>query len=243
VCTRKPGLHLECCFYLLHSGCLTKPGKGSLLVWLVKFWGISKSKKHREWPKRIDDENNSFQEKSIWEKSTELETPRVTALLGIILASSLWFEDEETETKRGSDMSQITQYVAAKRCITGPFQMVRLPLLETESWAISYAAENQIKQGRQEFELSYPKKSHVWNAGHRGVSLGLPLDNFLWDYSSHLRDRLNTQQSWALCCPHCWQLSHPSVIKLTEKCHWPDTWPTPTFSLGACRQVTGTFNL
>lgn len=56
----------------------------------------------------IDDKYNSFKEKSISEKSTELETPRVTALLGIILASSFWFEDEETETKRGSDMPQIT---------------------------------------------------------------------------------------------------------------------------------------
>lgn len=36
----------------------------------------------------IDDKYNSFKEKSISEKSTELETPRVTALLGIILASS-----------------------------------------------------------------------------------------------------------------------------------------------------------
>lgn len=56
----------------------------------------------------IEDKYNSFKEKSISEKSTELETPRVTALLGIILASSFWFEDEETETKRGSDMPQIT---------------------------------------------------------------------------------------------------------------------------------------
>ena len=56
----------------------------------------------------MDDENNSFKKKSVSEKSTELETPRVIALLGIILASPLCFGDEEIETKEGSDVPQIT---------------------------------------------------------------------------------------------------------------------------------------
>lgn len=113
-----------------------------------------------------------------------------------------------------------------------------LPLLEMESWAISHAADNQTKQDRQEFDYHIQRRAMSEMEVIR-VSRCLTLDNFLWDYSSHLRDRLKTQQSRALCCLHRWQLSHPSVIKLRKKCHWPDTWPTPTSSLGACRQITG----
>lgn len=69
-------------------------------IWLAESLGINKSSKLDERPEWIDDENTSFKERNISEKSTEPENPRVPVLPRIILVSSLCSGDGETGTRR-----------------------------------------------------------------------------------------------------------------------------------------------